>query len=491
MHSGRVVTAAHDVNPGNVDTAVFNDVFSDYDINLFGKDDEGFITIDHARAGAAIVGGNPQGLLGGDDGTDRIRNIERLQFTDITVSIDADGNILTSSDGRFLDPVFGESGSDPFYDAVPVGTPDDHRDRRRTAPSWTPRCSRKLATRCTPLSQHHRRRWYQHPVALQWQVQDFLSGVWLPIVGATGADFKITTFQDGNPLRVAAHYTDAKGVQESVFSAPTILVTLPGNVNTPPFVVPQQQLNGIPSTTALFNQPFDYFVPLTTIFNDGQTLPVNLVYTATLADGSSLASANLSFTYTPDPVALTGFGEFKTLCRWAEYHWRDRHPGHCHGYRSRPAAVGHQHVLHQRGAAEQPAGRAQRRLQRIQRPDLTVLPQGVLSNDSDPNADPFTASLVAGPAHGTLALKADGSFTYLSNALYVGPDTFTYHDTDSAGAVGNTATVTINVVNFDIPPVASAAAESSTASKIRRSAGSCCRGRTSTARCSTGTALRY
>ena len=89
------------------------------------------------------------------------------------------------------------------------------------------------------------------PISLQWQVQDFLSGVWLPIVGATGADFKITTFQDGNPLRVAAHYTDAKGVQESVFSAPTILVTLPGNVNTPPFVVPQQQLNGIPSTTAL------------------------------------------------------------------------------------------------------------------------------------------------------------------------------------------------------------------------------------------------
>ena len=45
----------------------------------------------NARAGAAIVGGNPQGLLGGDDGTDRIRNIERLQFTDVTVAIDKNG----------------------------------------------------------------------------------------------------------------------------------------------------------------------------------------------------------------------------------------------------------------------------------------------------------------------------------------------------------------------------------------------------------------
>jgi len=33
------------VNAANVDTAVFNDVFADYDINLFGLDPQGFITI--------------------------------------------------------------------------------------------------------------------------------------------------------------------------------------------------------------------------------------------------------------------------------------------------------------------------------------------------------------------------------------------------------------------------------------------------------------
>ena len=60
---------------------------------------------------------------------------------------------------------------------------------------------------------------------------------------------------------------------------------------------------------------------------------------------------------------------------------------------------------------------------------MTVLPSGgVLANDSDPNLDPFTGSVVTGPAHGTLALSrhADGSFTYLSNPTYVGLDTFTY-----------------------------------------------------------------
>src|SRR5262249_36776954 len=41
---------------------------------------------------------------------------------------------------------------------------------------------------------------------------------------------------------------------------------------------------------------------------------------------------------------------------------------------------------------------------------------GVLSNDSDPEGDPMTATLVAGPANGTLTLNPDGSFNYTPNA---------------------------------------------------------------------------
>ena len=47
---------------------------------------------------------------------------------------------------------------------------------------------------------------------------------------------------------------------------------------------------------------------------------------------------------------------------------------------------------------------------------LTTLPStGVLHNDIDPNADPFTAALVTGPTNGTLTFHADGTFVYIPN----------------------------------------------------------------------------
>ncbi|MDB5335185.1 MAG: outer rane adhesin like protein, partial [Planctomycetaceae bacterium] len=76
---------------------------------------------------------------------------------------------------------------------------------------------------------------------------------------------------------------------------------------------------------------------------------------------------------------------------------------------------------------------------------------GVLSNDTDADGDTLTASFVALPQHGSLALNTDGSFTYTPVANFNGTDSFTYHAND--GSVnGNTATVnlTINAVN-DLP----------------------------------------
>jgi hypothetical protein len=65
---------------------------------------------------------------------------------------------------------------------------------------------------------------------------------------------------------------------------------------------------------------------------------------------------------------------------------------------------------------------------------LTVAAPGVLANDSDPDGDTLTASLVSGPADGTLTLNAGGSFTYTPNAGFSGSDTFTYRATDPGGA---------------------------------------------------------
>ena len=70
---------------------------------------------------------------------------------------------------------------------------------------------------------------------------------------------------------------------------------------------------------------------------------------------------------------------------------------------------------------------------------------GLLANDSD--VDPsttLTAVLVTGPAHGTLTLNPDGSFTYVPDANFNGVDTFTYQVSDGT-ATSAPVTVTLNV----------------------------------------------
>ncbi|WP_405486473.1 FG-GAP-like repeat-containing protein [Streptomyces sp. NBC_00096] len=75
---------------------------------------------------------------------------------------------------------------------------------------------------------------------------------------------------------------------------------------------------------------------------------------------------------------------------------------------------------------------------------LVVGAPGVLGNDTDPDGNTLTASLVTGPTHGTLTLDTDGSFSYQPAGAYVGSDSFTYKATD--GTVdSNVATVTISV----------------------------------------------
>ena len=78
---------------------------------------------------------------------------------------------------------------------------------------------------------------------------------------------------------------------------------------------------------------------------------------------------------------------------------------------------------------------------------------GVLANDTDVDGDPLTAVKVSDPAHGTLTLNSDGSFTYTPAADYSGADSFTYKASDGA-ADSNVATVCLTVTAVNDAPVA-------------------------------------
>src|SRR5207249_2573118 len=84
---------------------------------------------------------------------------------------------------------------------------------------------------------------------------------------------------------------------------------------------------------------------------------------------------------------------------------------------------------------------------------LIVAAPGVLGNDSDIDSATITAVVVTTPAHGTLALSANGSFTYTPTANYTGPDSFTYKANDGS-LDSNVATVAITVTAVNDPPVA-------------------------------------
>ena len=60
----------------------------------------------------------------------------------------------------------------------------------------------------------------------------------------------------------------------------------------------------------------------------------------------------------------------------------------------------------------------------------TPLSLEVLGNDTDPDGDRLTATVVSGPEHGSLALNDDGSFGYTPERDYNGPDSFSYTASD-------------------------------------------------------------
>ena len=82
--------------------------------------------------------------------------------------------------------------------------------------------------------------------------------------------------------------------------------------------------------------------------------------------------------------------------------------------------------------------------------------KGVLANDDDIADDthgiyPLSVTepaniVVSDPAKGSVAVNADGSFTYTSTSNALGTNTFSYRAVDRDGGLSNVALVTINLV---------------------------------------------
>jgi VCBS repeat-containing protein len=71
---------------------------------------------------------------------------------------------------------------------------------------------------------------------------------------------------------------------------------------------------------------------------------------------------------------------------------------------------------------------------------------GILANDSDPDGNSLTASVVSGPANGSLSLNSDGSFSYTPNAAFSGSDSFVYEASDGSLTSQSTVSLTVNPV---------------------------------------------
>jgi hypothetical protein len=76
-----------------------------------------------------------------------------------------------------------------------------------------------------------------------------------------------------------------------------------------------------------------------------------------------------------------------------------------------------------------------------------------VANDWDINGDPLTARILCGPSHGSLALNADGTYTYTPDANWYGLDGFTYAANDGQFD-SNPAMVWIHVAHVNQAPVA-------------------------------------
>ncbi len=204
-------------------------------------------------------------------------------------------------------------------------------------------------------------------------------------------------------------------------AAKVTIEVLPPGSNLPPTAAPD-------AYTARQETPLT--VPAPGVLDndqDGNGDALTAVVESQPANGALTLNANGSFTYTPK-AGYTGSDSFT-------YRANDGQAS------SAPATVT---ISILPTGANLPPLAFSDRYEGTQGTTLTIAAPGVLGNDQDEDGDTLAAVVENEPAHGTLVLNSDGSFSYSADNGFSGSDSFTYRASDGRAQSGP-ATVTIVV----------------------------------------------
>ena len=250
------LTIAREILPGSspdFDTAVFSDVAANYSITTT---DEGYLVVAH------LAGGAP----GGSDGTDVLRNIERVQFSDQAIIFDGS--------------------NDPPSGVLTINDPTPSEDQLLTV-------SAAGVTDADNVSPTNPTGAITGPISYFWQVEvqpGIFEDIVLQNVGgevgrAVGPTFMPRGFESGFALRVRAVYKDANDVLENVYSDVT---------------APVEDNNNPPVGTVLISD----VTPTET-----ETLQATIAFT----DADGLPASPAAFAFQWQQSALGGGGVFTNI----------------------------------------------------------------------------------------------------------------------------------------------------------------------------------
>jgi hypothetical protein len=257
--------------------------------------------------------------------------------------------------------------------------------------------------------------------------QQSLDGLaWSTIPGATSAAFVPGDAQVGYLLRVEARYFDGQGDVKAVTSAAVGPVA---NVNDAPvgaaegYVTAEDSALDVPAAAGVLVNDTDI-----------EASPLTAVLVSGPARGTLLLGADGGFRYVPN----------------VDFHGAD---GFTYRASDGAATSADVAVVIDVATVNDTPAVADDAFAAGEDVPLVVTAPGLLANDGDVDGDVLMPVLVAGSAHGTVALGPDGSFVYTPDSDFSGADGFTYRVSDGS-AVSSIAAVSFTVVAANDAPVA-------------------------------------